>query len=195
MLPQTSHTLLDELLASEQNSVAWTRFHELYTPWLRMQLAALPLQAMDRDDLIQNVLMIVFQKLPRYQHNGRTGAFRRWLRTITERETWNFCRTRARQFAELNPGQIAAYFAPDSPEMQQWEATHDAHVLRACAFQQRAMIGDHDFAVFDCLFVQGKTISETAALLHRTVAAVSMSRFRVIQYLREYTARFIDVDG
>ena len=36
----------------------------------------------DVDDLVQEVLAVVLRELPQFEHNGRTGAFRRWLRTI-----------------------------------------------------------------------------------------------------------------
>ena len=79
---QTSASLL-ERLHDPADSDAWSRMVDLYTPLIRAWLGRYGLADSDVDDISQTVLSAVVANLPRFQHNGRVGAFRSWLRTIT----------------------------------------------------------------------------------------------------------------
>ena len=59
----TSESLLLKLKSSKDQQ-AWCRFVELYTPLLYHWARRLGLQSPDAADLAQDVLMLVFQKLP-----------------------------------------------------------------------------------------------------------------------------------
>src|SRR4051812_45858254 len=78
--PDTSASLLDQ--ARGRSAGAWERLLALYTPLLGAWLTAAGLQPADREDLTQRVLEILVRRLPGFEHSGRTGAFRAWLRGI-----------------------------------------------------------------------------------------------------------------
>src|SRR3954471_2796011 len=92
----TSRTLLDRL-RDRGDAQAWHLWVSVYEPWLRGWLTRQRLQPADADDVLQDVLVAVRQGLPAFQHNGRAGAFRAWLRTILARQTRSFWRSRQRQ--------------------------------------------------------------------------------------------------
>jgi RNA polymerase sigma-70 factor (ECF subfamily) len=90
----------------------WKRFMDLYEPLIRGWLRRHHLQQSDSDDLVQDVLSVVVKKIPQFEHNGRPGAFRSWLRTITVYCLRRFWRARAyRPDAAGQPGRICR---PDS---------------------------------------------------------------------------------
>src|SRR5947209_2494717 len=72
---ETSPSLLDRLSRRPEDG-DWGRLVSLYTPVLHAWLGRHGLQTSDRDDLTQEVLGVVVQKLPEFRHNGRAGAFR-----------------------------------------------------------------------------------------------------------------------
>lgn len=78
----TSLSLLDRARASDP--VAWDDVVRLYRPlvyyWCRRQV-----DETTAEDIAQEVFAAVFRKLDSFHHNGRKGAFRAWLRTITLR--------------------------------------------------------------------------------------------------------------
>src|SRR5262245_23243674 len=87
--PRTSASLLDQ--ARGRCAAAWDGLVALYTPLRHAWLAAANLQPADRDDVTQRVLEILVRRLPEFDHNGRPGAFRAWLRGVTVnvlREHW-----------------------------------------------------------------------------------------------------------
>ena len=81
-MAETSATLL-ERLNDRSDSGAWRRLVDLYSPLIKAWLRHHGVSASDAEDLTQDVLGVVVREVARFQHNGRPGAFRTWLRTIT----------------------------------------------------------------------------------------------------------------
>ena len=69
-------------LRSAEDAQAWGRFVDLYTPLLFYWSRKTGLNSQDAADLVQDVLTIVFQKLPSFRYD-QSKSFRGWLRTIT----------------------------------------------------------------------------------------------------------------
>jgi len=92
----TSVSLLERLRspAGEDAPEAWRRLIALYGPliryWLRQNAALAP----DADDLVQEVLTVLVRRIGGFEHNGRRGAFRVWLRTTTRQCASGFYATR-----------------------------------------------------------------------------------------------------
>ena len=97
MTNSTSESLLFRLRESD-NSEAWSRFSELYTPLIFFWARKNGLDAHDSSDLVQEVMTLVFQKLPEFQYDPNR-SFRGWLRQVT----LNKHRERLRK-KKLNPG-------------------------------------------------------------------------------------------
>ncbi len=76
----TPASLLFRLRSSEETS-AWTKFVDLYTPLLFHWAEKLGQQESDRADLVQDVFLILWRKLPEFEYDsGR--SFHAWLKTI-----------------------------------------------------------------------------------------------------------------
>ena len=82
----TSESLLFRLQqhanSDEIDQSAWENFVGLYTPLLLHWARKVGLKQPDAADLIQEVLAIVFRRLPDLKYD-RQGSFRGWLRTVT----------------------------------------------------------------------------------------------------------------
>jgi RNA polymerase sigma-70 factor (ECF subfamily) len=94
-MSQTPVSLL-ERLRREPQPKDWNRFLRLYTPLIRGWLHRHRLPEVDVEDLTQNVLVVVVQQLPHFQHDGRPGAFRRWLRQVAVNRLRTWWRSRHR---------------------------------------------------------------------------------------------------
>src|SRR4051794_39092846 len=64
-MEQTSASLLERLRRPDEQA-AWARFVELYTPLLFSWARRRGLQHQDADDLIQEVLVVLAQRLPEF---------------------------------------------------------------------------------------------------------------------------------
>ena len=95
-MKSTSISLLNRLQQTD-DSKNWNRLVELYAPLLRLWLRKYDVQASNADDLVQEVLMAVSKDLKSFDHSGRPGSFRSWLRTILAHRLRNFWRARRRR--------------------------------------------------------------------------------------------------
>src|SRR5262249_36099925 len=69
----TRQTLL--LRAKVGDAGSWERLVARYGPLIRYWLSRQSIPAQDADDLTQDVLAALAQKLPEFRHEGRPGSF------------------------------------------------------------------------------------------------------------------------
>src|SRR5262249_56497591 len=89
---ETRQSLLIRAQAGEAN--AWKDLTDLYRPLILGWLYRQGVPAGDLEDVSQDVLLSVVEHLPAFEHSGRPGAFRSWLRTIACRRTTDYWRDR-----------------------------------------------------------------------------------------------------
>src|SRR5271166_4073708 len=87
---ETRQSLL--LRAQIGETDAWRILTVLYRPLILGWLNRQGVPARDLEDLSQEVLLSVVKHLPGFEHSGRRGAFRSWLRTIVCRRTADYWR-------------------------------------------------------------------------------------------------------
>src|SRR5215813_8382062 len=77
---ETRQSLLFRAQSGEAD--AWKDLTDLYRPLIIAWLNRQGVPARDLEDLTQDILLSVVKHLAAFQHSGRRGAFRSWLRTI-----------------------------------------------------------------------------------------------------------------
>ena len=77
---ETRQSLLVRAQTGEE--AAWKDLTALYRPLILGWLHRQGVPAGDVEDLTQDVLLSVVKHLPAFEHSGRRGAFRAWLRSI-----------------------------------------------------------------------------------------------------------------
>ena len=185
--PATSASLLEQ--ARGRDAAAWDRLVALYTPLLDAWLAAAGLQPADREDLTQRVLEILVRQLPDFEHNGRPGAFRAWLRGITVNLLREFWRARPEPGAGSRLEQLSD---PDGGLSRLWEEQHDRHVLHALMKLVRPEFTDPTWQAFRRLALDGAPARTVAQELGLSVNAVLIAKSRVLTRLRQEAAGLVD---
>jgi RNA polymerase sigma-70 factor (ECF subfamily) len=192
---ETSPSLLNRL-SSRPDDADWRRLVSLYTPVLHAWLGRRGLQPSDLDDLTQEVLGVVVQKLPEFRHNRRVGAFRAWLRTITVhclRRFW-----RAKQYRATAPGgsDFEVYLSqledPASGLSAEWDREHDQRLLRRLLEVVEPEFQAKTWSAFRVLVLERRPAAEAAAELGLTVNAVLIAKSRVLQRMRQEADGLID---
>jgi RNA polymerase sigma-70 factor, ECF subfamily len=185
--PPTSASLLDQ--ARDRRPDAWARLVALYSPLLDVWLTAAGLQPADREDLTQRVLEILVRQLPDFEHNGRPGAFRAWLRGITVnllREFW-----RARR--EPEGGDLLEQISdPDARLSRLWDEQHDRHVLHALMELVRPEFTETTWQAFRRAAIDGAQARTVADELGLSVNAVLIAKSRVLTRLRQEASGLVD---
>ncbi|MEO2013314.1 MAG: sigma-70 family RNA polymerase sigma factor [Fuerstiella sp.] len=132
-MSETSMTLLNRLQRTDDPET-WDRLVRLYGPRLTIWLRKYDVQSTDADDLVQDVLMAVSRDLKSFDHNGRPGAFRTWLRAILVNRLRNFWRARGRRPqapGDSDMGRRLSQLEDPASEMSQlWNRQHDRHIAQ-----------------------------------------------------------------
>src|SRR5437868_8732898 len=105
----TSLSLLERLRQPDQAD-AWARFVKLYTPLLYQWARDVCESESDRADLVQEVLLLMVQKLPEFAYD-RQKSFRGWLHTVTV----NKWREQRRKHTAVLPATGASMPEPPDP--------------------------------------------------------------------------------
>src|ERR1700730_18628500 len=126
----TSLSLLDRLKEARPAASDWNRLQGLYLPLIESWLRRVPGLGDESADLAQEVLIIVFREVPRFDRR-REGSFRAWLRQVTVNRIRIYCRKRHRRRAVgLDPadGFLERLSDPNDDLAREWDRDHDKHV-------------------------------------------------------------------
>lgn len=161
---------------------------ELYAPLLRSWLRKYDLQPSDVDDLVQEVLLAVSTELRSFDHNGRPGAFRSWLRITLVNRLSNFWRARKRRPQALGGSEIERRLAeledPASAMSQMWNHQHDRHVVRQLLVKIQPHFAPSTWQAFRRAALDGAQADVIAKELGISLNAVFIAKSRVLNRLR-----------
>jgi RNA polymerase sigma-70 factor (ECF subfamily) len=190
--PPTSHSLL-EGARDPGDAASWRKLTDLYSPLIRRWVRPYVAQAADADDVIQDVLTMLVRELPCFEHNGRPGAFRAWLKAMTVnrlREHW-----RRRQVAsggDAVTDQLHQLEDPNSDLSRSWDEEHDRHVAQTLLESIRLEFQPATWRAFEAIVRDGRPTGEVAAELGLSVNAVLIAKSRVLKRLRQKGEGLID---
>ncbi len=180
----TSRSLLDRL-RNRHDSQAWQLWLTIYEPWLRDWLRQRRLQPADIDDLLQNILGVVSQKMPAFVHSGQPGAFRAWLRRILVNEMRHFFRGRQHQSPHA-PSDWLDLLEDNTSEMsRQWDREHDQQLVRRLLAVVQSDFQPQTWEVFRLLVLEDRPAAEVAHRCGMGLNAVYVAKSRVLARLRE----------
>jgi RNA polymerase sigma-70 factor (ECF subfamily) len=181
---------------NEGQPIDWDRLLQLYSPLLRSWLQSHPLQGADVDDLLQDILAVLVQKLPQFTHPGRPGAFRSWLRAILVHRLRWYWREKLRKPGRIGQEDAEQFLTrleqADSDLAQRWDAEHDRHVVARLLELIRPEFTESTWQAFQGYVLEERPLTEVAAELGLTPNAVYIARTRVFRRLREEAAGLID---
>lgn len=184
----TPLSLLDRL-RQRPDAAGWQRLVDLYTPLLQAWLRRYALQPSDVDDVVQEVLAVLIRELPHFNHNGRPGAFRCWLRTVLVhrlRKLWD----RQQPHATAAGGSeflkhLQELQDPASGLSRLWDQEHDRFIVRRLLQMIEPDFAPSTWKAFQRLVLDGADADQVAAELGLSLNAVCIAKSRVLCRLRQ----------
>jgi len=194
-MTSTSASLLDRVKRDPQ-SAAWQRLLEIYEPLIRGWLRRHNLVESDADDLLQEVMTVVVRRIPEFEHNGRVGAFRTWLKSITAnclRDHWRSGRRRPTATGNSDFQELLAQLEdPTSGLSTSWDQEHDRHVARKLLEMLRGDFEPTTWQAFQRTALEGAAAADAAQELGLTTNAVFIAKSRVLARLRQEAAGLLE---
>jgi RNA polymerase sigma factor (sigma-70 family) len=148
----------------------------------------------DADDLTQEVLAVLVRELPHFQHDGRTGAFRRWLKLITVHRLRDFWRARQARPQAAGGSDFDKVLErledPQSDLSRLWDREHDQHIARGLLAYLQPQFEPNTWRAFQRVVLDDLKAAVVAAELGISVNAVLLAKSRILQRLRQELQSF-----
>jgi RNA polymerase sigma-70 factor (ECF subfamily) len=192
----TGTTLL--VLLRDYSDQAWQAFVDRYGPRIYHWCRGWRLQEADAENVTQEVLIKLYQKLRAFRYDRSQGSFRSWLKTVAH-HAWQDYLDSQRRLGATGAGGSAIHETINAAAAgaDLWEALKEAfdlELLEEAKARVRLQVSERDWQIFQELALQGRSGAEVAAARSMSVAAVFMARSRVQQKLKE-TVQMLEEDG
>lgn len=198
MHAKTSKSLLQKA-KHDPSSEAWFQLNSIYNPLIAGWIARAGVEESDVGDITQEVMQTLAQELRKFEHNGRIGAFRNWLKTITINRCRRYWDSKKRQLPAsklLNEDSALKILNeledPSSRVSMLWESEHDNYVLERIMQLIQNEFDQKDFNVFVRNSVNGESPKTIAEEFGISVGNVYKIKFRVLKRLREAADGLLD---
>jgi len=180
----TSESLLFRL-QTERNAPdesAWQRFVSIYTPLIFYWARKTGLGQSDASDLVQDVLTLVFQKLPDFKYDSNR-SFRGWLRTVTLNKYREIHRRKSSRMATASDSMLEN-LAPVAVAESTWDIDY-ARLLVAKSME--GMKDDFAAGTWDAIKLvisDGISVDEAAEKTGVSSWTIYSARARLMKRLR-----------
>ena len=195
MRNSTRTSLLAQLRDSAADD-AWVEFSQLYGEIIEGWLRGQGIRQEDVEDLRQDVMTTVCREIKNFDHNGRVGALRAWLRQITVnrmRRLWERGRKHAGTQPSTQISEIADQLADPQARLSiEFERQHDACLVEHLLGKLEGRFGFQSLQVFRRIVLLEHVPKDVAADFGMSIGAVRVAQHRVLRSLRELGRGMLD---
>jgi RNA polymerase sigma-70 factor (ECF subfamily) len=190
----TSVSLLERLTGAPTDD-DWRRLDELYRPLLRAWMARAGVVASDVEDLVQDVLLVVFREIAGFEWRGQ-GAFRAWLRTILAHRVRDYFR--GQKYRPTATGgsdflrRLDELESPESALSRLWDREHDEYVVASLMQRVQGDFAPVTWQAFRRHVLEGEPAVQVAEALSLSLNSVLLAKSRVLKRLRQESAGLVE---
>ena len=169
-------------------SDAWPDLLDCYQPLIEKWARRFDNTGNDVSDITQDVLCALVEQLPNFEHNGRTGAFRNWLRTITVnriRQHWDRQAKHRTKQNLVSEESLQQFADPNSELSDQWNQEHDSRVLNQLLDSIKTEFDATTMSAFCRFTLKNEPASSIAKDLQVSANQIYKYKFRVVRRLKE----------
>jgi len=162
---------------------AWETFVELYTPLMFYWARKVGLNQADAADLVQEVLSIVFRRLPDLKYD-RQGSFRGWLRTVTLNKFREQRRKKTLPLATSSESLMAQLASVPQAEST-WDIDYGRMLLKQAMAQMECDFEPATWQALKAVMSQTSTVDQAAKKFDVSPWTIYSARSRMMRRLRE----------
>jgi RNA polymerase sigma-70 factor (ECF subfamily) len=186
-----SLVLLLRLQRDATNQQVWAAFVEHYRPKLYGWCLGWGLQDADAQDVTQNVMMRLVEKVRDFGYDPR-GCFLAWLKTLARHAVSDLCQA-GRRAGRGSGGGLAGWLlesvAAREDQVQRRDEEFDRELLEEAMLRIRLRVAPQTWQAFRLTALEGLSGAEAAARIPMHVAQVFVAKLRVHRMLRDEVAR------
>lgn len=179
-MDDTRSTLLMRL-KDRTDQAAWQAFDRLYRPLLFGYARTRGLEPADADDVTQQCVAAVLERIADYPHEGR---FRTWLRAILDHKIHDHFRRRNRE-QQAESGLLTRQADVAAPLEEAWDRNWRTAHFRYCLERVREEVEENTYAAFLTYAVEERPAAEAAQRLGMTVNQIYVAKHRILERIGE----------
>jgi RNA polymerase sigma-70 factor (ECF subfamily) len=183
----TRRSLLSRLRSWEHED-SWREFFDIYWRLVYNFAVKAGLDDAAAQDVVQETIISVAEKLPTFKYDPSLGSFKGWLLQIARRRVADHLRARYRAGAGCTVSaddtsvraKLCSTEAPSTSDLELiWEGQWREHIAQAATDRIKRQIRPEQFQIFDLAVLQRWPARQVAQALGVTLTQVYMARHRV----------------
>jgi RNA polymerase sigma-70 factor (ECF subfamily) len=182
----TRRSLLSRLKGWDDED-SWREFFDTY--WRLIYSVALKagLNACAAEDLVQETVLSVAQRMPGFTYDPSIGSFKSWLMAIVRRRIADHFRAHYRNDSRTESrADLPEDIADDSLERLEaiWEQEWQIQIRQAALEKVKRRVTPQQFQMFDFYVMQRVPVREVAKTLGVSLMQVYLARHRIGQLIK-----------
>ena len=191
--PETRASLILRL-QDAADVAAWDCFESIYGPVVLRVAARQGLQAVDAENVVQEVLLRVAKSVNSWLARSPRGPFRAWLIRIARNEAARLLSRPAtrpwRQGGDSSDVQLEDWVADNCNVASELELEYQRELFLWAAEEVRSSVEEHTWLAFWLTQVEGLTVSDAAERLQVKPGNIYFGRSRVMNRLKLAVQQF-----
>jgi RNA polymerase sigma factor (sigma-70 family) len=176
----------------QYDEAAWKEFVYFYSGYVHNIALRMGLRHHDAEEVVQNVMLQLWKKLPEFEYDSCKGRFRGWLCTVAGNEAKTLLRRKARGLDRLTPSEkeeLNGYLHEVRPipshdlAEQEWVS----YVTTMAWNRVQEEFGANEKAAFE-MVSKGAAVDEVSRALGIAASSVYVYKKRVVDRLKQEIA-------
>ncbi len=183
----TRSSLLSRLRHAS-DGVSWQQFFDNYGRLIHSVCRRSGLDAQEAEEVTQETIVAVSQKLPEFQYDRSRGSFKGWLWRVTKNHVAGFLRTKYREGARR--AELPATATGEAPALERiadpdaapdalWDEEWRDHLLKRALLRVRGMVSARSYQIFHLSTVKGWSVDQVKESLRTGRTQIYLARHRV----------------
>lgn len=185
----TSLSLLGRIRIRDDQA-SWKDFVQLYAPLLYRWNRTAGMQSADAQEVVQEVLLFVHERIGRFRWR-RPGAFRAWLRAVTQNKAREL-RRRRRRDDRIGAASDSLDGQPDPRSDFAWADRYAEDLLDRACEMARPFVDDKTWRVFMRVYREHVPAEAVAREFGITRNMVYVAQCRCLAKVRLIVGRYLD---
>lgn len=186
--PDTRASLLIKLQNADDID-AWEKFVKLYSPALYRTARKLNLQAVDAENVVQEVLLVVAKSVGSWLGRQDRGSFMAWLLRIARNKSVDLLKRRAtkpmKAATSLDDQSVNQIAAMQSDTESQLDREYRWELFNQAAEEAKKVVSEQTWKAFWMTTVENVSIEDAARILQVRPGVIYLSRCRVMERIRQ----------
>ena len=191
----TRRSLLSRLQDWEDHE-SWQDFFNLYGKLIYSVAIRSGLNDAEAQDVVQETVLSVSQKMPEFRYDPAIGSFRSWLLLITYRRIADHMRKAYRRNRLVTPvrdqtreGETSVLDKTPDPARPvfeaMWQEEWEKNLMDAAINRIKQRVRPRQFQIFECYVLKQWSVSKVARTLKVSVTQVYLAKHRIGKLIQQ----------